>query len=54
MGPLLQCVIERARPVSLLGANVRVASPEDLVLLKLLADRAQDRAEPGHPGQALR
>lgn len=43
--PYYERVIERARPVSLLGANVRVASPEDLVLLKLLADRAQDRAD---------
>lgn len=43
--PFYERVLERARPVAILGAYVAVASAEDLVLLKLLADRPQDRAD---------
>jgi hypothetical protein len=38
-------VVDRSRRVVVFGESVRVASPEDVILLKLLADRSQDRAD---------
>lgn len=43
--PYYRRVIERSRPVELFSQRVRVAAPEDILLLKLLADRIQDRAD---------
>ncbi len=38
-------VIDRGRSVMLAGVAVNVAAPEDILLLKILADRTQDRAD---------
>lgn len=38
-------LLARSRQVIALGTTVRVAGPEDIILLKLLADRPQDRAD---------
>jgi hypothetical protein len=38
-------VIERSRLFTVLGQPIRVAAPEDIILLKVLADRSQDRAD---------
>lgn len=43
--PYYRRVIARSRRVPVFGHDVRVAAPEDVLLLKLLADRAQDRAD---------
>lgn len=43
--PYYRRVIDRSRRVTVFGHEVRVASPEDVVLLKVLADRSQDRAD---------
>lgn len=43
--PYYQRVIERARLVPVFGHPARVARPEDVILLKVLADRTQDRAD---------
>lgn len=43
--PFYQRVIARSRRAEIFGLEVRVAAPEDVVLLKLLADRPQDRAD---------
>jgi predicted nucleotidyltransferase len=43
--PYYQRVVDRSRPVEVFGRRVRVAAPEDVLLLKLLADRTQDRAD---------
>jgi predicted nucleotidyltransferase len=43
--PYYRRVVERSVPVNVFGTRVRVAGPEDVVLLKLLADRTQDRAD---------
>lgn len=43
--PYYERVIERARTLTVFGLEVRVACPEDVIVLKLLADRPQDRAD---------
>jgi hypothetical protein len=43
--PYYQRAVDRSRPVDVFGKRVRVAAPEDVLLLKLLADRTQDRAD---------
>ena len=46
--PLIPCyrrVLEEARPEQWLGCTVRIASPEGLILTKLLAFRTQDQVD---------
>jgi len=43
--PLYQQVIDLARAEPWLGCSIRIAAPEGLILLKLLADRSQDRVD---------
>ncbi|MEK7270246.1 MAG: hypothetical protein AAB215_04800 [Planctomycetota bacterium] len=43
--PFLEEVVRRARPARFLGEEVLLASCEDLVLMKLGAGRAIDRAD---------
>jgi hypothetical protein len=46
--PLLPCyqrVLEEARPEVVLGCPIRIAAPEGLILLKLLAFRSQDQVD---------
>ncbi len=43
--PYEQQAIQRARPHELAGVPIRVCSPEDLVVHKILADRPQDRED---------
>ncbi len=43
--PFYQRVVGRSRAALVLGLEVRVASAEDIILLKVLADRPQDRAD---------
>jgi predicted nucleotidyltransferase len=43
--PYYERVIARARSLTVLGLEVQVACPEDVILLKVLADRPQDRAD---------
>lgn len=35
-------VVQRAKPVSIFGVTVPICSPEDLIVLKLIANRRQD------------
>lgn len=35
-------VVQRAKPVSIFGITVPICSPEDLIILKLIANRRQD------------
>ncbi|MBN2491487.1 MAG: nucleotidyl transferase AbiEii/AbiGii toxin family protein [Planctomycetes bacterium] len=44
-GGLLQAAIARRRPVKLEGRSVSVMSPEDVILLKLLAFRRKDQVD---------
>lgn len=43
--PYHQRVLARARPAPVFGVVVPIASAEDIVVLKTLADRPQDRAD---------
>src|SRR5205085_12679055 len=40
--PCYQHVLDRARPEAWLGQSIRIASPEGLILMKLLAFRGLD------------
>jgi predicted nucleotidyltransferase len=43
--PIYQHVLDSARPESWLGCTLRIASPEGLILTKLIAFRSQDQAD---------
>lgn len=43
--PYFERVLARARAAEVAGVTLRVACAEDVIVLKLLADRAQDRAD---------
>ena len=43
--PVFQHVLDRAAEQELLGAKIRVAAPEGLIILKLLAFRPQDQLD---------
>jgi len=43
--PLYQHVIDLARPEPWLGCTIRIASPEGLILTKLVAFRSQDQVD---------
>jgi hypothetical protein len=43
--PCYQRVLEQARAEVVLGCPVRIAAPEGLILLKLLAFRSQDQVD---------
>jgi hypothetical protein len=43
--PLYQHVLDHAQPEPLLGCSIRIAAPEGLILLKLLAFRSQDQVD---------
>ncbi len=43
--PFYERVLSRSRQIEVFNVNIRVASPEDLILLKLIADRPQDRVD---------
>ena len=43
--PLYQHVIDRAKPEPWLGRSIRIASPEGLILTKLVAFRGQDQVD---------
>lgn len=43
--PYEHAAIERAVPVPIAGREVRVCSPEDLVIHKVISDRAKDRED---------
>src|SRR5207302_11023643 len=43
--PCYQHVLDRARPELWLGQSIRIASPEGLILMKLLAFRGQDQVD---------
>ncbi|CAN5905485.1 MAG: hypothetical protein USCGTAYLOR_02485 [Chromatiales bacterium USCg_Taylor] len=45
MLPFEQEAIERAVPVRIRGTEVRCCTPEDLILLKIISDRPQDRSD---------
>ena len=45
MLPFEQEAIERAVPVRVWGTEVRCCTPEDLILLKIISDRPQDRLD---------
>ena len=41
--PFEETAIRRARVMSVAGERVRVCAPEDLIVLKIVSDRARDR-----------
>jgi predicted nucleotidyltransferase len=45
--PFYESVLDRSRPQQVQRTEIRVASPEDLLILKLLAMRPQDIADAG-------
>lgn len=40
-------IVRRALPETVLGRSIKIATPEDLIVLKLLADRPQDQSDIG-------
>src|SRR5262245_24014192 len=43
--PLFRHIIDNARPENWLGSSIRIASPEGLILTKLIAFRGQDQLD---------
>ncbi len=41
-------MLGRSSSVSIAGSSVRIPTPEDLIILKLLSDRPQDRIDVEH------